>query len=106
MTERNMKKILEVRLTEDELIEVKIETTKRRKVWLRKLRTVISTCDPQYCPLYYTCTTIPSPLKKYKNFGEFCNKLFSDYPDLAFQLATKFGITSINQVVPIKKNRN
>jgi len=97
-----MKKVLEVRLTEDGLIEVRIEATKRRRIWLRKLKTIISTCDPQYCPLYYTCTSIPSPLKKYPNFGEFCNKLFSEYPDLAFQLVTKFGVTNINQVVPIK----
>ena len=102
---KNVKKVLGVKLTEDGLIEVRIETTKRRRIWLRKLKTIISTCDPQYCPLYYTCTSIPSPLKKYKNFGEFCNKLFNDYPDLAFQLATKFGITSINQVMPIKNRR-
>ena len=98
-----MKRILNVKLTEDGLIEVRLEATKRRKVWLRKLRTIISTCDPKYCPLYYTCTSIPSPLKKYPNFGEFCNKLFSNYPDLAFKLATEYGVTNINQVVPVMK---
>ena len=100
-----VKKVLEVNLNEDGLIEVRLEATKRKKVWLKKLRTVISTCNPKYCPLYYTCSSIPSPLKRYKCFGEFCNNLYNDYPYLAFQLATKFGITSINQVVPIKKNR-
>ena len=96
------KKILEVEEYVPGILVVKLEATKRRRIWLRKLKTIISTCDPQYCPLYYTCTSIPSPLKKYKNFGEFCNNLFNDYPGLAFQLATKFGITSINQVMPIK----
>ena len=99
-----MKKVLEVKLIEDGLIEVRIEATKRKKIWLKMIKAnVEASCDSSICPFYYICSTLKSPLKKYPNFGEFCNKLFSDYPDLAFRLATEYGVTNINQVVPIKK---
>jgi len=106
MTERNVKKVLGVKLTEEGLIEVRIEATKRRRIWLKRIgANVEASCDSSICPLYYLCPTLKSPLVKFPTFGVFCNKLFREYPDLAFQLATKFGITHINQVVPIKKRQ-
>jgi hypothetical protein len=105
MTERNVKKVLEVKEIEENLIMIKLEATKRRKVWLKRIKgSGISCCD-QTCPLYYECPKMKSPLTKYPNFGEFCNNLFNEYPDLSFRLATEYGITNINQVVPIKKRR-
>ena len=101
-----MKKVLGVKLTEDRLIEVRIEATKRKKIWLKMIKAnVEASCDSSICPLYYICSTLKSPLVKFPTFGEFCNKLFKEYPDLAFRLATEYGITNINQVVPIKKRR-
>jgi hypothetical protein len=40
-----------------------------------------------------------SPLRRYYNFGQFCNKLLIEYPELKEEL----GITIISQIVPIKK---
>jgi hypothetical protein len=37
MTERNVKKVLGVKLTEEGLIEVRIEATKRRRIWLKRI---------------------------------------------------------------------
>ena len=99
-----MKKVLSVEEYIPGTLIIKLEATKRIKMWVKILKEIPANpiCDPSICPLYYTCTSIPSPLKKYPNFGEFCNKLFSNYPDLAFKLATEYGVTNINQVVPIK----
>ena len=104
MTGKNGKKVLEIKKVEENIIKVKLEATKRRKIWLKMIKAnVEASCDSSICPLYHTCPTLKSPLKRYRCFGEFCNKLFKEYPDLAFRLATEYGITNINQVVPIKK---
>ena len=85
-------------------MEVRLEATKRVKIWLMRVEGYgITSCEPQTCPLYYECPKLKSPLKKYPSFGEFCNRLFTDYPDLPLRLATKYGITNINQVVPVMK---
>lgn len=100
-------RVIEIKKVGENIIEVRLEATKRRRIWLKMIKAnVEASCDSSICPLYYICSTLKSPLKKYPNFGEFCNKLFSEYPDLAFRLATEYGVTNINQVVPIKKNRN
>jgi len=99
-----VKKVLGVKLTEDGLIEVRIEATKRKKIWLKMIKAdVEASCDSSICPLYYICPTLKSPLVKFPTFGEFCNKLFKEYPDLAFRLATEYGVTNINQIVPVMK---
>lgn len=111
-TERliNVKKVLEIKQTGEGIIMVRLEATKRRKIWLKKVKLGeeairIYSCDPKFCSLYYKCFSMCSPLKKYSSFGKFCNYLFNEYHELALRLATEFGITNINQVVPIKKNR-
>jgi hypothetical protein len=103
-----MKKVLSVEEYVPGILIIKLEATKRIKMWVKIDRRVgdrITACDDQVCPFYRTCPILKSPLKKYPNFGEFCNKLFSDYPELLLRLATEYGVTNINQVVPIKKRR-
>ena len=100
-----MKKILEIKEIMPGVMEVRLEATKRVKIWLMRVEEKygVTSCEPQICPLYNECPKLKSPLKKYPSFGEFCNRLFTDYPDLSLRLATKYGITNINQVVPIKR---
>lgn len=102
MTERNMsKRILEVKWIDKRTVRIKLEATKRRKVWMKVEKTNSHTlsCTPTKCQLYYNCGIMKSPLKKYDTFGQFCNQLFIDYPELRKRL----GLTSINQVTPIKR---
>jgi hypothetical protein len=101
-----MKKILSVEEYIPGILIIKLEATKRIKMWVKIDRRVgdrITACDDLVCPFYRTCPILKSPLKKYPTFGEFCNHLFTEYPDLPLQLATKFKVFNINQVVPIKK---
>ena len=104
---RSVKKVLGLKLVEPGIIEVKLEATKRRKIWLARNNTSGFSCSDSACPLYRNCASLPSPLLKYPNLSEFCNHLYTDYPTLNTQLALRFGITGINQVVMYEKsNRN
>lgn len=95
-------RVIEIKKIEENIIEVKLEATKRRRIWLKIIKAnVEASCDSSICPLYYVCSTLKSPLVKFSTFGEFCNKLFKEYPDLKTRLE-KFGVRDINQVVPIK----
>ena len=104
-----MKKVLSVEEYISGILIIKLEATKRIKLWVKIDRRVekdrLTACDDHVCPFYSTCPILKSPLKKYPNFGEFCNHLFTEYPDLPLQLATKFRVFNINQVVPIIKKR-
>lgn len=111
MSERNIellltngwmsKKILEVKWIDEGVVRVKLKATKRRNIWLKVDKTNLFSCTSQNCQLYYKCGMMKSPLRKYDNFGQFCNHLLIEYPELKEEL----GITRINQMVPIKKNR-
>ena len=93
------KKILEVKWINKEIVRVKLKAKKRRKIWLKVEKTNLSiSCTPQNCQLYYKCGMMKSPLRKFYHFGQFCNHLLIEYPELKEEL----GITSINQIVPIK----
>ena len=96
-----MKRILGVEEYVPGIVIVRLEATKRRKVWMKVEKTNPHTlsCTPTKCQLYYNCGIMKSPLKKYDTFGQFCNQLFIDYPELKKRL----GLTSINQVTPIKR---
>jgi hypothetical protein len=97
-----VKKVLEVKWIDKKIVRVKLRATKRRKIWMKVERIGIPfSCSSQNCQLYYECGKMKSPLRKYYNFGQFCNNLLLEYPELKEEL----GITSINQVVPIKKRR-
>ena len=102
-----MKRVIEIRRIEGNRFVIRLEATKRIRVWveLQKTKFLLNKCSQYVCPLYNECNSISSPLKKYRNFGLFCNNLFSEYPDLIKRME-KFGVRDINQVVPIKKNRN
>ena len=103
-TKNMSKKILEVVWIDKKIVRVKLRATKRRKVWIKvleKIPTHTYSCNSSICPLYYDCSKMKSPLAKYPSFGEFCNHLLLEYPELKKIL----GITSINQVVPIKRIR-
>lgn len=97
------KKILEVVWIDEKIVRVKLEATKRRKMWVKveKETPANPICDPSICPLYYDCSKMKSPLVQYHSFAIFCNNLFSDYPELK----EKLGVKCLNQVVPIKKRR-
>ena len=98
-----MKKILEVKQIGEETLVVRLEATKRRKIWLKKVKELkIYSCNPDFCPLYYDCSKMCSPLKKYPNFSRFCNHLFDEYPELKRRL----GVRNINQIVPIKHEKS
>ena len=99
-------RVIEIKKVGEDKIVIRLEATKRRRIWMKIRRTkfLTSSCDQFVCPLYRYCGSLRSPLKKYKNFGFFCNNLFKEYPDLKTRLE-KFGVRDINQVVPIKKNR-
>ena len=101
-----MKKVIEIKKVGEDKIVIRLEATKRIRVWmkLQKTKFLINRCSQYVCPLYNECTSIKSPLKKYRNFGLFCDNLFFEYPDLKTRLK-KFRVRSINQVVPIKKRR-
>ena len=96
-----MKKILEVVWIDKKIVRVKLKATKRRKIWMKvdKINPSIPSCTPQNCQLYYNCGMMKSPLRKYYNFGQFCNHLLIEYPELKEEL----GITRISQVTPIKR---
>ena len=99
-----MKRVIEIKRIEENKFVIRLEATKRIRVWmkLQKTKFLLNKCSQ--CPLYNECDSISSPLKKYRNFGFFCDNLFSEYPDLIKRLE-KFGVRNINQVVPIKKRR-
>jgi len=102
MTERNVsEKILEVKWIDKKIVRIKLKATKRRKIWLKVEKTNHHSlsCTPQKCQLYYKCGMMKSPLRKYDNFGQFCNHLLVEYPELKDRL----GVTSINQIIPLKK---
>lgn len=101
-----MKRVIEIRRIKENRFVIRLEATKRIRVWvkLQKTKFLLNKCCQYVCPLYNECSSISSPLKKYRNFGLFCDNLFSEYPDLIKRLE-KFGVKNINQVVPIKKNR-
>jgi hypothetical protein len=97
-----MKRILEVKEYIPGIVKIRLEATKRRTLWMKILKEIPTNylpCDPSICPLYYDCSKMKSPLVRYHTFAEFCNRLFSEYPELKEEL----GITSINQITPIKK---
>ena len=98
-----MKRVINIKEVGENLIEIKLEATKRKKIWLVLRKGATEYCCSDYCPLYRFCTDLPSPLLKYPNFGEFCNQLFNEYPELPLRLATEYGVTNINQVVPVFK---
>lgn len=98
-------KIISVKEIDCDIIEVKLEAVKRRKIWLKILRSGVFPCEAGVCPLYRVCTFLPSPLPKYKDLSKFCNNLFNNYPELPIILKEKFEITSINQVMLIEKKR-
>jgi hypothetical protein len=96
------KKILEVKWIDEKIVRVKLKATKRRKIWMKVDKTNFPlSCTSQNCQLYRKCGTMKSPLRKYYNFGQFCNHLLIEYPELKEEL----GITSINQITPIKKRQ-
>ena len=101
-----MKRVIEIKKVGKDRIDIRLEATKRIRVWmkLQKTKFLLNKCSQYVCPLYNECNSISSPLKKYRNFGLFCDNLFSEYPDLIKRLE-KFGVRNVNQVVPIKKNR-
>jgi hypothetical protein len=101
MTERNVKRILEVKWIDEKIVRVKLKATKRRKIWLKvdKTNYSVPSCTSQNCQLYNKCGMMKSPLRRYYNFGQFCNQLLIEYPELKEEL----GITIISQIVPIKK---
>lgn len=96
-------KILEVKWIDKKIVKVKLKATKRRTLWMKVEKTDLPinffTCTPKNCQLYYECSKMKSPLRKFYNFAQFCNHLFREYPELKDIL----GITSINQVIPIKR---
>lgn len=97
-----MKRILGVEEYVPGIVIVRLEATKRRKVWMKVEKTNLSpscSCTPTKCQLYNKCGRMKSPLRKYYNFGQFCNHLFVEYPELKKEL----GVENINQVVPIKR---
>ena len=95
------KKILEVVWIDEKIVRIKLRATKRRKIWMKVEKTNHHTlsCTSARCQLYYECGMMKSPLRKYYNFGQFCNHLLIEYPELKEEL----GITSINQIIPLKK---
>ena len=96
-----MKRILMIKKIEHNIVKVKIEATKRKWIWLKiDRKNTKHTCTPEKCSLYRFCAdpNMKSPLWKYKTFGEFCNNLFIEYPELKEMLTVK----SILGVVPIK----
>ena len=97
----SVKRILEVKWIDEKIVRVKLEATKRRKVWMRvdKIPPLDQSCTPTKCQLYYKCGMMKSPLKKYDTFGQFCNSLFAEYPGLKEILK----VESINDATPIKR---
>ncbi len=99
-----MKQILNLEEIEDNIFKIRIEATKRRTLYLKrdiKGGRLGLACSEYRCPLYRSCSKLPSPLyPKYKTFGEFCNSLYEEYPGLEKMLGA-----GLNDIVPIKKNR-
>jgi hypothetical protein len=100
----NNVRVIEIKRVKEDQIIIRLEATKRRRLWMRirRLKFLTHACDPYVCPLYKECPTMSSPLKKYRNFGDFCNNMWNEYPELIRRLE-KFGVRNINQIVPIKK---
>jgi hypothetical protein len=95
-----VKRILGVEEYIPGIVKIRLEATKRRTLWVKILKEIPeSSCESSVCPLYRDCSKLKSPLSQYPTFAEFCNRLFSDYPELK----EKLGVYDINQVVPIKR---
>jgi hypothetical protein len=78
--------LISIEKKEDGRLILRVKSGKRKKLYFRIIPVVppFSTCDPLYCPIYYTSQRMKSPYKrsKFRNFCEFCNKVGIEFPQL------------------------
>ena len=100
-------KVYSIKRVEKDIIKVRLGATKRRTFYFKIYPFNIEegSCNDERCEFYRRCFKMRSPTKKYGHFGDFCNMIFENYPDLKSWLKENIGILDITQVVPIK-NRN
>lgn len=96
--------LISIEKKEDGRLILKVKSGKRKKLYFRIIPAAppFSTCDPSYCPIYYTSQRIKSPYKrsKFRNFCEFCSEVGIEFPQLLEM------VDNVSKIIPDERYKD